>query len=50
LVDNETFHDLLMGLNEKLERIAVALEQIVLNMEKPVLTRRDHEEYLETLG
>jgi len=49
LVDNETRHDHFMGLIERLDRIADALEQIVLNMEKPKLTTQDYRDHLEAL-
>ena len=50
MVDNETIHDLFNGLTANLERIAVALEQMVLNMEKPKRTRQDYLDEMETMG
>ena len=42
MVDNTTLYDLFGDLNDNLVRIAVALEQIVLNMEKPVQVRSEY--------
>lgn len=44
---SDTQIDMWQGLMEYLERIAIALEAIVLNMEKPKFTKQDYEDFAE---
>ena len=44
---SDTEIDMWQGLLEQLERIADALEAVVLNMEKPKFTKQDYEDFAE---
>ncbi len=45
LVEYDALADLFDGLKDELERIATALEAIVLSMEKPKLTSKDYDDF-----
>ncbi len=47
LVEYAAWADFFDGLKAELDRIANALEQIVLNMEKPKLTQQDYTDFLD---
>jgi len=47
LVEYDSWRDFFDGLKVELERIANALEAIVLNMEKPKFTKQDYEDFAE---